>query len=253
MSSQKTENIKITVRPASTLYQASGRIQEGTFRGRWHFSFDTYNSPQYNGFGNLRVLNDDTLSPGAVWPLHPHTQNEVVTYVVEGEFRHEDERGKGGVLHNGGVQHTTVGRGMYHSEINNRRDIPMRFIQIWYYPEMLNMTPSVEQQEVDRSERTNQWLPLVAYKNPETLPLRADGAVLSSFLQPGHKINCQVREDYGLYLYVLEGGPVSVNDRLLPEFNATQITGEGIVATTAEKEAELLLLEVNLTKGWPTH
>ncbi len=139
-----------------------------------------YNSPRYNNFGNLRVLNDDTLSPGAVWPLHPHTQNEVVTYVAEGEFRHEDERGKGGVLHKGGVQHTTVGRGMYHSEINNRKDIPMRFIQIWFMPERLNMTPSVEQQEVDRSERTNQWLKLVAYKDPETLPLRADGAVLAS-------------------------------------------------------------------------
>ncbi len=137
MSSQKTEDVKIALRHANTLYQASRRIQDGTFRGRWHFSFDMYNSPRYNNFGNLRVLNDDTLSPGAVWPLHPHTQNEVVTYVAEGEFRHEDERSKGGVLHKGGVQHTTVGRGMYHSEINNRKDIPMRFIQIWYMPERL--------------------------------------------------------------------------------------------------------------------
>jgi len=212
-----------------------------------------YSSPRYNNFGNLRVLNDDTLSPGAVWPLHPHTQNEVVTYVAEGEFRHEDERGKGGVLHKGGVQHTTVGRGMYHSEINNRKDIPMRFIQIWYMPEMLNMTPSVEQQEVDRSERTNQWLPLVAYKNPETLPLRADGAVLASFLQPGHKIDYELRDGHGLYLYVLEGGPVHVGNQELPALNAAQITGAGNVTTTAEAEVELLLLEVNLTKGWPSH
>ena len=185
--------------------------------------------------------------------MHPHTQNEVVTYVIEGEFRHEDERGKGGVLHKGGVQHTTVGRGMYHSEINNRRDIPMRFIQIWYNPEQLNMTPSVEQQEVDRSERTNQWLPLVAYKSPETLPLRADGAVLASFLQPEHEINYELRDGHGLYLYVLEGGPVHVGDKQLPTLNAAEIRGQGIVTTTAEEEAELLLLEVNLTKGWPTH
>jgi len=185
--------------------------------------------------------------------LHPHTQNEVVTYVIEGEFRHEDERGKGGVLHKGGVQHTTVGRGMYHSEINNRSDIPMRFIQIWYMPERLNMTPSVEQQEVGRSERTNTWLPLVSKNYQDTLPLRADGAVLASFLQPGHKIDYELRDGHGLYLYVLEGGPVHVGDQLLPEFNAAEIRGEGNVTTTAEKEAELLLLEVNLTKGWPTH
>src|SRR5437870_13857629 len=112
MSSQKTEDVKITIRPASTLYPASGRIQNGTFRGRWHPSLDTYNSPLHNGFGNLRVLNDDTLSPGAVCPSHPHTQIEVVTYVIEGEFRHEDERGKGGVLHTEGVAPTTVARGL---------------------------------------------------------------------------------------------------------------------------------------------
>jgi quercetin 2,3-dioxygenase len=141
---------------------------------------------------------------------------------------------------------------MYHSEINNRPDIPMRFIQIWYYPEMLNMTPSVEQTEVDRPERTNQWLPLVAYKNPETLPLRADGAVLASFLQPGHKIDYELREDYGLYLYVLEGGPVRVNERPLSEFNAAEIRGEGNITTTTEGDAELLLLQASLIKGWPT-
>ncbi len=142
---------------------------------------------------------------------------------------------------------------MYHSEINNRKDIPMRFIQIWYMPEMLNMTPSVEQREVDRSERTNQWLPLVAYKNPETLPLRADGAVLASFLEPGHPIDYELREGHGLYLYVLEGGPVRIRDQVLPEFSAAEIRGQGSIATTAQGEAELLLLEVNLNKGWPTH
>jgi len=81
------------------------------------------------------VLNDDTLSPGAIWPLHPHTQNEVVTYVIEGELRHEDERGKVAVLHKDGVHHATVGRGMYHSELNDPSDLQMRFIQIWYMPQ----------------------------------------------------------------------------------------------------------------------
>src|SRR2546425_7111001 len=109
---------------------------------------------------------------------------------------------------------------MYHSEINNQKDIPMRFIQIWYIPEQLNMTPSVEQREVDRSERTNQWLPLVAYKDPETLPLRADGAVLASFLQPGYEIDYELREGHGLYLYVLEDGAGRAGDKLLPASNA---------------------------------
>jgi len=253
LSLQETEPVKIAVRKADTIYQSSGRIQSGTFKGRWHFSFDMYEDPKHEHFGNLRVLNDDTLSPGAVWPLHPHSQNEVVTYVAEGEFRHEDERGKGGVLHKGGVQHTTVGRGMYHSEINNRKDVPMRFIQIWYYPEKLNLKPSVEQREVERKERTDRWLPLVSNNGSieRTLPLRADGAVFSSYLRANTVIDHEVKSGHGLYFYVLEGGPIRVGYQELAALDAAEIVGNGSITIKADGDSELLLLEVNLGKAWP--
>jgi redox-sensitive bicupin YhaK (pirin superfamily) len=74
----------IVVRKPESVYQVRGGIQNGVFHGRWHFSFDQYHDPQYMRFGALRVLNDDTLSPGAVWPLHPHREIEVVTYCADG-------------------------------------------------------------------------------------------------------------------------------------------------------------------------
>src|SRR5574340_36755 len=152
----------IEIRRPEQIYQARGRIENGTFHGRWHFSFDQYYDPAFVQFGTLRVFNDDTLSPGAVWPLHPHREIEVVTYCADGEFRHADEHGKGGVLKKGWVQHTTVGRGMFHSEINNRSDAPMRFIQMWFFPERQGLEPSVEQKAVERKERTNRFFPLVS-------------------------------------------------------------------------------------------
>jgi quercetin 2,3-dioxygenase len=243
--------VHLLARPRDSIYQASGEVAGGSFHGRWHFSFDMYRDRAHEHFGNLRVLNDDTLDPGATWPLHPHRQNEVVTYVAAGEFRHEDEHGKGGVLHQGGVQHTTVGSGMYHSEINNRPDIPMRFIQIWFMPERLNLKPSVEQREISRPERTNRWLPMVSSHLEGTLPLRADGSVLSSYLERGKTITSPVLTGRGLYLYVLEGGPVQANEARLRALDAVEITGAGSVSTTAEESTELILLDVNLNKGWP--
>jgi len=148
----------LIIRNPETIYQAEGEIENGTFHGRWHFSFDDYRDPQYKRFGTLRVFNDDTLSPGAVWPLHPHKDNEVVTYCAEGEFRHADERGEGGILKKGWVQHTTVGRGMMHSEINNLKDQPMRFIQMWFIPSERGLPPKVEQKAVEQVERKNRLL-----------------------------------------------------------------------------------------------
>jgi redox-sensitive bicupin YhaK (pirin superfamily) len=250
--SDSTSRLEVEIREPATIHRASGEISNGTFRGRWNFAFDDYVDPEHEHFGNLRVLNDDTLSPGAVWPLHPHRQNEVVTYVAEGEFRHEDERGKGGVLHAGGVQHTTVGRGMYHSEINNRPDAPMRFIQIWFYPERLNLEPSVEQREIDRSERTDRWLAVCSSRHPGALPLRADAAVLASYARSGRSVVHRVEPGRGAYLYVIGGGPVRLDDRAVPTYGAAAVRGEGELTVRSENDAELLLLDVNLGKGWPT-
>jgi redox-sensitive bicupin YhaK (pirin superfamily) len=238
----------IRVREPESIYQIDGAITNGNFHGRWHFSFGGYQDPRYEDFGTLRVFNDDTLSPGAIWPLHPHRDNEVVTYVAEGEFRHADERGEGGVLKKGWVQHTTVGRGMWHSEINNRVDLPMRFIQMWFYPSRRGLPPAVEQKAVERAERTDRLLPLVSSRDHGTLPLVSDARVLSSFLHAGKSERYDIEDGRGIYLYVLEGGPVKVNGVRMAALASAMISAEQSIEIRAEKDAELLLVEVKLNE-----
>jgi redox-sensitive bicupin YhaK (pirin superfamily) len=209
----------IIIRKPESIYQIRGEIVNGTFHGRWHFSFGDNYDPQHVQFGMLRVFNDDTLSPGAVWPLHPHHDIEVVTYCAEGEFRHADQRGKGSVLKKGWVQHTTVGSGMWHSEINNGTDMPMRFIQMWFTPSKKELAPSVEQKAVEKNDRTNRLLPLVSNEYRDTLPIHSDAAVYSCFLQRAHSIGHSLKEGRGAYIYVLEGNPVEVNG------NHTEVLG----------------------------
>lgn len=236
----------IIIRPPESIYQARGAIENGTFRGRWHFSFDQYYDPEYERFGTLRVFNDDTLSPGATWPLHPHRDNEVVTYCAAGEFRHADEHGVGGILKKGWVQHTTVGRGMYHSEINNLPDAPLRFLQMWFLPAVRGSEPKVEQKAVEQAERTNRFLPLVSNVHPGALPILSDARVFSSFLQKGKTLDHSLDGGRGAYLYVLEGGPVQVNGHLLPALAAAKISEEPELKVSAQDVAELLLVEVLL-------
>jgi redox-sensitive bicupin YhaK (pirin superfamily) len=237
---------KIVVRKPDSIYQADGRIVNGTFHGRWHFSFDMYFDPEYMQFGTLRVFNDDTLSPGAIWPLHPHKEIEVVTYCASGEFRHADEHGKGGILKKGWVQHTTVGKGLMHSEINNSEDEPMRFIQMWFIPSERGLEPSVEQKPVKKEERTNRLLPLVSNNHPEALPIASDAEVYSCFLEKGNVLKHQVEDGRGAYLYVLEGGTVNANDNIIPTFGATKAIGKLELTIRAEEDSELLLVDVLL-------
>lgn len=234
------------LRKPEEIFQTDGEIENGTFHGRWHFSFDMYYDPAFVQFGMLRVFNDDTLSPGATWPLHPHREIEVVTYCAAGEFRHADEHGAGGVLKKGWVQHTTVGKGMYHAEINNRTDKSMRFIQMWFFPYERRLEPAVEQKQVEREDRSNRFLPLVSNESNGALPIHSEGEVFSSFLQARHTIKFVPRRRWGVYLYLLEGGPVRINEQRLETFGAAMVTNEKELDLSAELDAELLLVHVQL-------
>src|SRR5436190_257916 len=54
-------------------------------------------------------------------PDHPHRGFETVTYVLDGEFEHEDSAGHRGALRPGDVQWMTAGAGIIHSEEPSRR------------------------------------------------------------------------------------------------------------------------------------
>jgi quercetin 2,3-dioxygenase len=54
-------------------------------------------------------------------PDHPHRGFETVTYMLEGEFEHEDSAGHRGLLRSGDVQWMTAGAGIVHSEMPSER------------------------------------------------------------------------------------------------------------------------------------
>jgi len=244
----------IIVRQPDSIFKARGIIENGTFEGRWHFSFDQYYDRDYSHFGTLRVFNDDTLSPGATWPLHSHRNIEVVTYCAGGVFRHADERGAGNILKKGWVQHTTVGRGMSHSEINDSADEPMRFIQMWFLPSENDLEPALQQRPVERGERTGRLLLLVAGGGAVTdspgengvLPLVSDASVFSSYLENGRSVEHHLETGRGAYLYVLEGGALRVNGHEVPALGAAKAIGGQHLKIKAEADVELLLVEVPL-------
>jgi redox-sensitive bicupin YhaK (pirin superfamily) len=54
-------------------------------------------------------------------PDHPHRGFETVTYMLDGEFEHEDSAGHRGVIRPGDVQWMTAGAGIVHSEMPSKR------------------------------------------------------------------------------------------------------------------------------------
>ena len=65
------------------------------------------------------------------FPAHPHRGIETVTYMLSGEFEHEDSTGAKGVMSPGDVQWMKTGSGVIHSEMPAMTDGKLHGFQLW--------------------------------------------------------------------------------------------------------------------------
>jgi quercetin 2,3-dioxygenase len=230
----------IVIRRDSSIYDTDG----GWFRARWHFSFDQYRDPENDGFGAMRVFNDDRLIPGAVWPLHPHRDVEGLTYVVEGLFGHEDNVGGAfGPLPAGSVQRMTLGSGALHSELNASKTEPMRFIQIWILPSVANLPPAVEQRVFTEGDRTNRLLRVIGPEGGDAVKVHQDAAVYVSRLEEGIEVVHQLGAGRGAYAYLI-GGRAEFDGEAVSTGDAAKVTEQKSLTIRATHVSELILVDV---------
>jgi quercetin 2,3-dioxygenase len=232
----------LTIRRDQEIHREEG----GWFTARWHFSFDHYRDPDNDGFGAMRVFNDDRLVAGAIWPMHPHKDVEGLTYVVEGSFRHEDSVGGApGPLPAGAVQRMTLGSGALHSEQNASPDQPMRFIQIWILPDTADLPPEVEQKVFTRQDRTGRLLEVMGPDGGDVVRIHQDARVYVASLAPGDTVTHRLGAGRGAYVYLidgrarLDGEPVATGD-------AAKVTDQPSLAIAADAPSELILVDVPL-------
>jgi redox-sensitive bicupin YhaK (pirin superfamily) len=230
----------LDLRRDSEIYDTEG----GWFRARWHFSFDQYRDPEHDGFGAMRVFNDDRLIPGAVWPLHPHRDVEGLTYVVEGLFGHQDNvGGPFGPLPAGSVQRMTLGSGALHSELNASQTEPMRFIQIWILPDTPGLTPGVEQRVFTTEDRVNRLLKVIGPEGGDVVKVHQDASVHVARLEPGSEVTHEIGKGRGAYAYLIDGA-ATFDDQAVATGDAAKVTGQPELRIRADEASELIVVDI---------
>jgi len=108
------------------------------------FSFAEHRDPKWDNFGNIRVINEDIISPNAGFNTHSHSNMEIITVVTKGAITHRDSLNNFGKIHANEVQVMSAGTGISHSEKNEEND-SCKLFQIWIFPKKENIKPNYEQ------------------------------------------------------------------------------------------------------------
>jgi redox-sensitive bicupin YhaK (pirin superfamily) len=225
-------------------FERLGGANHGWLKAKHHFSFARYYDPERMGHGTLRVWNDDEIAPNTGFPLHPHADMEIITYVRQGAVTHEDSLGNKGRTEAGAVQVMSAGSGIRHAEYN-REPVATTLFQIWIEPGMTGGEPFWGAKPFPRTDRSGQFVALASgfAGDVDALPIRAPARVLGATLKSGDTA------EYGLgtarHAYLVPAvGKIEVNGVHVNARDGVAIEDETVVKVKALEDAEIVLVDV---------
>jgi redox-sensitive bicupin YhaK (pirin superfamily) len=230
----------ITVRPRNE----RGLSKFNWLDSRHTFSFGDYHDPQNMGYGHLRVINEDRVSPGAGFPTHSHRDMEIITYVLEGALAHKDSTGTSSVIRVGDVQRMSAGTGISHSEYNGSQTEPVHFLQIWILPSQTGLQPGYEQRSFELQKNTGSWL-LVAAPDARdgAVKIHQDTELSLAVLPRGKEITYSLKPGRHAWLQVARG-KVTLNGSTLEAGDGAAASEESSLQIKALENAEILVFDL---------
>ncbi|MDH4418148.1 MAG: pirin family protein [Acidovorax sp.] len=224
--------------------QDRGHADHGWLNSFHSFSFAGYYDPAHMGFGNLRVINEDRISPGTGFGTHGHRDMEIISYVLSGELAHKDSMGNVKGIPPGDVQRMSAGTGVQHSEFNHAAGQTTHFLQIWIEPNVRGIPPSYEQKTFAEVDKRG-VLRLVASPDGAqgSVKIHADAALYAGLLDGAESATLALNPARKTYVHLVRGA-LTANGQALSGGDALLMEKETILSLTDGRGAEVLVFDL---------
>jgi redox-sensitive bicupin YhaK (pirin superfamily) len=225
--------------------QDRGYADHGWLKSFHSFSFAGYYDPQFMGWGNLRVINEDRVAAGMGFGKHGHRNMEIISYVLSGELAHEDSMGNVKGIPPGDVQRMSAGTGVTHSEFNHAKDQTTHFLQIWIEPNVTEIAPSYEQKTIPSVDKLGK-LCLIASPNgaDHSVKIHADAKVYVGLFNGPQSQKLELNPERKAYVHLIKGA-LQINGISLSTGDALLIEKESSLLISDGQEAEVMIFDLS--------
>lgn len=218
-----------------------GKADFGWLQSRHTFSFASYYDPTQMGFSALRVINDDTVAPGAGFDTHGHKDMEILSLVLSGSIAHKDSAGNTEVLPAGEYQLMSAGKGIYHSEFNASTTEPLKFLQIWIQPNQFGGAPGYQQ----KAFAQQQGLTLILSPDGRdgSLTLKQDAALYQLILDAKAEQQFSIAADRKVYIHLVSG-ELLVSGHAIQAGDGIKISNQALLQLQTQTGAKALIFDL---------
>lgn len=221
-----------------------GYADHGWLQSHHSFSFADYHDPAHMGWGNLRVINEDLITPGSGFGKHGHRDMEIITYVTAGALAHQDSMGNDTTIPPGDVQRMSAGRGVLHSEFNHAPDQTTHLFQIWIEPREKGIAPGYEQKSFSDAEKRGRLRLLASPDGADgSVTIHADAALYAALLDGAETATLPLNPTRKAYVHVVRG-KVAVNGQNLQKGDAALLAHENSLTLKDGQDAEVLVFDL---------
>lgn len=221
-----------------------GYADHGWLKSFHSFSFANYYDPQFMGWGNLRVINEDRVAAGRGFGKHGHRDMEIVSYVLSGALAHEDSMGNVESIPPGDVQRMSAGTGVEHSEFNHAQNQETHFLQIWIEPLKKGVEPGYEQKTISPATKRGTLRVIASHHGEQdSVRINADATIYAGLFDGIETAKLQTDPKRKAYVHLISG-QLMVQKQQLQAGDALMVESEAMLLFERGVNAEVLVFDL---------
>lgn len=189
-----------------------------------------------SGFSTLGRIDHARITPGTLIPMHPHRNDEILTYLRRGKVKHLDSEGLTGIISNQKLMMMNAGANFYHEESVLEEGGVLEGLQIFIRPEVGGLKPQVQFHQFQDAYCNNQWRKIAGKGQNYPLQIRSNTWVMDMRLEIGEEVLLpEAPAENTAFLFYVFNGEIQVNgDMLLTTGESVLIENENPVFTALE-------------------